>query len=115
VTATNALVTAMMGATLVACFTSGPSCTPGDLPTCTVPPPSYATTVAPIVAAQCTPCHSLGGVESKTPLVTVADVQKYAGSVLDQVDACLMPQGSVLTDADRRTLLTWLVCGAPNN
>jgi hypothetical protein len=96
--------------------TSDSSCPTGNLPTCpSSGAPSYATDVAPIFAQQCVTCHSAGGQEPSTPLGTYADVYMYRSPVLDQVDACLMPLGTSLAPADRITLLTWLLCGAPNN
>ncbi len=101
----------------IAACSSGSSCPTGDLPSSCPSSgvPSYASEVAPILVQQCVGCHSPQGNESNTPLGTYADVARYRGPVLDQIDACLMPITTMLTPADRHTLLTWLVCGAPNN
>ena len=73
--------------------------------------PSYATDVQPIT------CHSPSGEEPSRPLQTYGEVFALRGSILGQVNNCIMPLGSATqpTDAQRVALLTWLVCGAPNN
>jgi hypothetical protein len=48
---------------------------------------------------------------------TYQGVHKNFGSILSNVYGCLMPPPDAggLTDAQRRTLLGWLVCAAPDN
>jgi hypothetical protein len=101
---------------VVGCFGQSPDC-PTDLPqSCPASgAPSYQSDVAPILAARCVSCHSAGGIEANAPLDTYAAVYARRGPVLDQVYACKMPQDAPLSPADRQTLLTWLVCDAPNN
>jgi len=107
---------AVVCAALVGCF-SQPSDCPSDLPaSCPATgAPSYQNDVAPILAARCVSCHSAGGIEANVPLDTYTSVFGWRGPVLDQVYACKMPQGTPLAPAERQALLTWLVCGAPNN
>ncbi len=110
------IVAMCAGSSLVACFTQPQNC-PNDLPSAcpSSGAPSYSATVAPILAQRCVACHSPGGIEANSPLDSYGAVYAIRGSVLDQVYACKMPQDTPLTPADRQALLTWLVCGAPNN
>lgn len=94
---------------------AGASC-PDDLPSaCPSPAPTWST-VEPIVASRCWSCHADGGVA-----VGVRDLSSYAlvarsrSTVLSQVYACKMPQPGAppLTPDERKTMLAWLVCGAP--
>jgi hypothetical protein len=70
-----------------------------------------------IVEAGCVACHYPGNPYSQFVLSTYPDLYKNRGSALNQVYACLMPlaDAAPLTPADRADLLTWLVCGAPDN
>jgi cytochrome c553 len=107
-------------ALLVACSSSdaaAPACT-DVLPACPASgAPSYASTVAPLVAAACLSCHAPGGEQSSRTFETYAHLYAQRSPVLNQLHACLMPpvDGPQLSDADRQTIETWLVCGAPNN
>ncbi len=92
---------------------------PSDLPAaCPSPPPSYASDVAPIIAARCYPCHAPGGVAaSKHELSSYDRVFAQRSAVLNQVYACAMPPKDAAPPAasERQKLLGWLVCKAPNN
>ncbi len=91
---------------------------PNDLPaSCPATVPSYQSTVAPIINLRCVTCHSPGGQEASRPLQTYAEVYSERSAVLNQVYACNMPPGSAAkpTEQERQALLTWLVCGAPQN
>jgi hypothetical protein len=108
-------------AALVACGTDPPKVCPADAPaTCpTSGAPSYATDVAPLVQQYCvTRCHGPGGVEAAMPLGSWADIQHVGPQNVDaQIYDCLMPMSPAPdpTIAERVTLLTWIVCGAPDN
>lgn len=113
------LVAAIGAALLVAC--GGPrtnaSC-PNDLPpSCPSAAPSYQATVGPIINLRCVTCHSPGGQEASRPLQTYSQVYSERSAVLNQVYACNMPPGTAAmpTEQERESLLTWLVCGAPQN
>ena len=84
------------------------TCSATDIPTACPSggAPSYSQSVAPIISAQCSGCHSFGG---------YASTAAKQSSILSRVGNCSMPQGSSLSAADRATLLDWAVCGAPNN
>ena len=93
---------------------------PNDLPTCPDPSaaPSYQTEVAPIIETSCLACHGPGGAEQGSHDLSIYDsLYPQRTDVLTQVYNCRMPPGGVapLSADDRQTLLTWLVCGAPNN
>lgn len=97
---------------------SGGSTCPDDLPAaCAAPPPSYAKEVAPAIQASCTPCHAAGGSASNRLLTDYADAFANRGSVLNQIHACRMPpvDAPPLSAANRKILLEWVVCGAPND
>lgn len=88
--------------------------TPASCPATT---PSYATDVAPILQKYCTSCHSPTGVQASEPFDTHAGVAAHADHMKAEVGGCEMPPaGSIApTDAERETILAWLVCGAPDN
>ena len=104
---------------LSACGTSTRSCPADEPATCPGSgSPSYATDVAPIFDKYCvSACHGPGGVEAAQPLSTYAEIQKLGiDNVNVQVYDCLMPMAPPdPTTAERVTLLTWIVCGAPDN
>ena len=87
------------------------------LPSCPSTPPSYMNTIGGIVARSCGECHSPGSTLSKVDLSTYAKINADFGSMLTQVYECLMPPpgGASFSPDERTTLLTWLVCGAPDN
>ncbi len=96
----------------------GPLLCPNDLPqSCPAPAPSWSGVVAPIVANQCALCHQPGGTASSKPLTSYQEVYARRVTVLTEVYGCQMPPApdSPLDDAERASLLGWLVCGAPNN
>jgi hypothetical protein len=50
------------------------------------------------------------------PLSAYADVFAIHGEILDQIYGCRMPEAPyAMSDADRVTVLGWLVCEAPDN
>jgi cytochrome c peroxidase len=98
---------------------ANPSC-PTDLPTsCSGTAPSYAQMVGPIVNSVCAAkCHAPGGIASNRPMGDYASLFALKDAVLNQVSNCNMPPVDAdpqLGEADRSTLLAWIVCGAPNN
>jgi hypothetical protein len=105
---------AILALCLAAC---GSAACPRDLPaTCPSPAPSYKTSVAPIIEKTCANCHVAGGVAASWPLSSYADVFSLHGACLDQIYGCRMPQAPYsLSDAERVTVLGWLVCEAPDN
>lgn len=96
---------------------NNPSCTDLTPPACPSTVPSYQSDVAPLLLENCLTCHAPGGQAEALPLNDYPSLLKLAQQVQDQVAGCGMPPANFtqLNDADRTTLLNWLVCGAPNN
>ena len=99
---------------------------PGPSSPCTNPPsscpsqvPSYQGEINAIIVGGCLPCHDPTTGQDQPPALNgYTAVAAGAGSSLDQLAACKMPtadSGFVLTAQQRQDLLTWYVCGAPNN
>ena len=110
----------LLGLALMACG-SHPAATavcPQDLPAaCPSNVPSYQMDVAPIFAQRCVVCHSPDGSDAQRDYVHYTAIYANRGAILDQVYACNMPPSGATapTPSERTKLLTWLVCGAPNN
>jgi hypothetical protein len=92
---------------------------PSDAPaSCPSTVPSYAQAVGPLLAANCGSCHEVGGSNPNPVLATAGDYAAHRIDVLAQIEACLMPPPGGpdgFTVSERLQVLTWLVCGAPNN
>jgi hypothetical protein len=89
---------------------------PATCPTTGVP--SYATQIAPLINQYCvTECHNPSGSASDQKIATYAQISGKATDVFNQIYSCNMPyQPSPIPTTDERvTLLTWFVCGTPNN
>jgi hypothetical protein len=107
---------------LLGCSSSGgdpvANC-PADQPAaCPATVPSYAADIAPLIQTYCTTeCHRPNGNASDQPLSTYTDLYTRRQDVKDQIYQCRMPMPPAPdpTDDERVTLLTWFVCGAPNN
>ena len=68
----------------------------------------------------CLDCHVKGGQASDRLLDTAAHVKRLSTTMFLQINSCLMPPADAGADAalsfdDRKELLQWLVCGAPDN
>jgi hypothetical protein len=86
--------------------------------------PTFTKDVAPIMFANCSGCHRLGGI-GPMPLLTYEHATKYANEIRDAVDTRYMPpwhadapRGTFandrrLADADRGTILRWVDAGMP--
>jgi hypothetical protein len=87
--------------------------------TCPAISPSYAGDVTPLMEAKCVPCHGPGGLESSIPYTSYDGVFARRVKMQQFVSHCVMPPVSsaagTLNAAQRKLLLTWLVCGAPDN
>ncbi len=91
---------------------------PNDLPpACPSPAPSYAADIAPLIMRRCTPCHYPGGVAAmgNHDLSDYPRVFAQKRDVLTQFYACKMPpaDAGAPTADERKAMLGWLVCGAP--
>lgn len=91
---------------------------PSDTPAaCPAAMPSFAADVAPIFSSICASCHTPGQQMGSTPLDSYAQIKAEAVTISTELDDCLMPpvNGPKLSEAQRLTIETWLVCGAPEN
>ncbi len=83
--------------------------------------PDFATKVAPVIHAKCTPCHRPGEV-APFPLRNYAEASKHARQIAAVLTQGLMPpwkavegdfEGSrALTAAERKVILDWVKAGA---
>lgn len=115
-----ALSLALVGAFLLGCPGNGSSGAGGCSQvaySCPSTPPSYAKDVAPIIVARCGACHYPGGIAGDRELEDYKVLYGIRVTVLSEVVTCKMPQAPALppTDAEKKTLLDWLACGAPDN
>jgi hypothetical protein len=93
---------------------------PSDLPdrdACASAVPSYAREVAPIIEQRCATCHYPDNTQSGDVFADYEDVYAPRQTVLSRIYGCVMPpEGApALTSDERRVLLQWFVCGAPDN
>jgi mono/diheme cytochrome c family protein len=93
------------------------SCAVSTPATCPTTQPSYAADVAPVLETYCVSCHQAGGSEAGKPLDTYRSAVSLGSSVENVVAGCTMPPSSDAqpTAAQREAVLTWILCGAPNN
>ncbi len=81
--------------------------------------PSYAKTIAPMMAASCamSGCHDGTTRVAGVALDTYDDVKANAEASNTTIQNKTMPMGSAppLTDADRQSFDSWVKAGAPNN
>jgi hypothetical protein len=90
--------------------------------TCPATPPSWQNDVQPLIGTYCLTCHSDGGVApSKFDYTSYAGVYENRAEMLTQVYQCQMPlvdaspPAEQPSAAERQTIVSWLVCGAPEN
>ena len=92
---------------------------PKNLPsTCPATVPSFKNDVEPIFATKCWTCHADGGVEAaQDDLGSYDAIFRLRGDELSQIYSCRMPNVGAppLTQDERLTMMSWFVCGAPNN
>ena len=75
----------------------------------------YDANIAAILNDHCTPCHAAGGIEASILLTDYKHVSGERMTIGSQLVTCTMPpDGSPqLTDMERKQILDWLSCGAP--
>lgn len=73
--------------------------------------------MAAIVEQRCATCHFPGNLQSSDVFVDHDDLFATRQTVLTRIYSCVMPpEGApALTPEERRVLLQWFVCGAPDN
>jgi hypothetical protein len=72
-----------------------------------------------IIQTYCVGCHGPAGVQAIRPFATWQDIDShmFSGPMQRQLLACRMPPAGEPqpTDQEKRTLIGWLTCGAPDN
>jgi uncharacterized membrane protein len=109
-----AIGSALIALALTGCPSASSSCS-ATVPASCSTTPSYKTDVAPVLAANCTSCHSASGSEPGRPLDSYAEVQRQASAVESQMATCNMPPSGTVAATDADKVLLWIACGAPNN
>jgi uncharacterized membrane protein len=104
-------------ATIIVLAACGSNPCPTSPASCPANAPHYTPDVATAIQANCTICHAQGGSGASWPLTTYDEIYTLRFDVQSQIDACKMtPLGwPPMTPEVREMVLTWLVCGAPNN
>ncbi len=93
-------------------------CPPPANDSCVSPPPSFANTIAPILASRCSVCHDPNLPVGPWPLEDYQDVMAWADMIATDLATCSMPPpdgGTILPERERQLLFAWLACNAPNN
>jgi uncharacterized membrane protein len=93
---------------------------PDDLPDsagCPNTAPSYAAQVGEVIERRCAVCHYPGNNQSTKVFDDYAGIFAERRTMLTQIYGCKMPLAGAmpLSPAERKALLQWFVCGAPNN
>ena len=101
------------------CATSSaaPAPTP-EVAGCPLPVPSYRADVEPVLRNKCFACHAgNGGAVEDLDLSTFEKVHGGRVVIEGKLRARAMPPAGrpQLTDPERRTILSWLGCNAPEN
>lgn len=91
------------------------SCPADEQAGCVDPSFGYDAGIGDILNARCRPCHAPGGIEQSILLSDYSHVYRERMTVGSQLVTCTMPpEGSPgLTDSERKQILDWLSCGAP--
>lgn len=87
-----------------------------DAATCSLPVPSYANDVAQLIDRDCNrTCHAPGA--GPWPLTDYAAVADWSDVISSDIAGCLMPppDAGMLAPSERRVILDWTACGAPQN
>lgn len=72
---------------------------------------------SPIIQTYCAQaaCHEAGSTNGVGPLTNYSEVYDARTRIRDAVQAGLMPQNTVLSTAQKNTIICWINSGAPNN
>ena len=79
---------------------------------------SFNNEVLPILRTSCalgSSCHGQGSINGPGELLSYSIAKNGASSIRSAVHSGLMPQGSVLPEAQKRTIICWIDAGAPDN
>jgi hypothetical protein len=99
---------------------SGDGECPSDLPgrdVCAAGTPSYGSEAGPIIERRCATCHYPDNDRSRYVFSDYDEVYSARQTVLTRIYGCVMPPDGApqLTPDERRVLLEWFICGAPDN
>ncbi len=81
---------------------------------CSAPDRGFAT-VMPAIDRACGSCHDGADPDGPWPLTTYEDVADWADVVRTDLSNCAMPppdSGITLSDAERRAIIDWILCGS---
>jgi hypothetical protein len=79
------------------------------------PAPHFSTDAWPIIQGHCYKCHhAVDGQAWMFPFGSYDQISPYAGDMMLQLETCQMPPlpEPALSEADRHTLMNWIICGA---
>ncbi len=111
----------IFGLVLIVSGCRAAAATPGptsEVSGCPTPPPSYRAGVEPVLRERCFACHAGNGDEVEDhDFSTFEKVHAQRADIEGKVRARAMPPAGrpQLTERERRTLLAWIGCRAPEN
>ena len=79
---------------------------------------SFTNEVMPILRNSCAigaSCHGQGSINGPGELSSYAIARNAASSIRNAVHSGMMPQGSILPEAQKRAIICWIDAGAPDN
>jgi hypothetical protein len=108
---------------VVAAATVATSCEKKDTPNttsvdCATTPAKFSADAAPIIATRCASspgCHGTGSSNSGGVLVSYTQINAKKIAIRASILNGSMPQGSSLTDAQKKAIVCWIDAGALNN
>ncbi len=83
----------------------------------TVPNKAFGADVDPIIQGRCNipGCHASGSTNGPGPLTNYTQVFNARSLIRTAVASGRMPQGSILSAAQKNSIICWIDSGAPNN
>lgn len=78
---------------------------------------NFTTNVSPLIQTYCNQaaCHETTSVNGPGPLTNYQEVYNARVEIRGVIQAGLMPQNTVLTTAQKNTIICWIDSGAPDN
>src|SRR5688572_27230521 len=78
---------------------------------------NWSTDVMPLIQTYCNQaaCHDPGSNNGVGPLTNYTEVYDARTRIRDAVQTGTMPQNTVLTAEQKKTIICWIENGAPNN
>jgi hypothetical protein len=110
-------------AVVIVATTITTSCNKKDAPNtttvdCATTPAKFSADAAPIIATRCASspgCHGTGSSNSGGVLVSYTQINSKKIAIRTSILNGSMPQGSSLTDAQKKAIVCWIDAGALNN